>query len=141
MRRALLVVAVLLASSLMASTQTPPSPPGGPQGTGRIRGRVVAADTNMPLRGVRVMAFIADGNPPRETVTDADGRYEIAQLPAGSFRVSAVLDGFIGVVHGGRPERLMDDGEPVIVGPGQTVERIDISLPRAGVIVVRLTDE
>jgi hypothetical protein len=141
MKRLLLVVAFLFAGSLVASTQAPPSPPSGQPGTGRIRGRVVAADTNAPLRGARVVAFIADGQPPREAVTDADGRYEVAQLPAGTFMVSASLDGYLSVMHGQRRVRLMETGAEINVAPGQTVERIDISLPRAGVIVVRLTDE
>ena len=140
MKRLSLAIGLLVAGSLMAFAQQPPSPPGGQPGTGRIRGHVVAADTKLPVRGARVMAFIADGQPPRETLTDAEGRYEITQLPAGSFRVSAVLDN-IGVAYGARAERPMDDGEPVIVAPGQTVERIDISLPRPGVIVVKLIDE
>src|SRR5262245_60815031 len=118
MKRPSLVIGLLVAGSLMAFAQQPPAPPAGQPGSGRIRGRVVAAGTSMPLRGARVMAFIADGQPPRETVADADGRYEIAQLPAGSFHVSAVLDGYVGVAYGARAGRLMDDGEPVIVGSG-----------------------
>jgi protocatechuate 3,4-dioxygenase beta subunit len=141
MKSLFLVVAFLLAGSLVASTQAPPSPPSGQPDTGRIRGRIVAADTNAPLRGARVVAFIANGQPPREAVTDADGRYEVAQLPAGTFTVSASLDGYLSVAYGQRRVRLMETGTEINVAPGQTVERIDISLPRAGVIVVRLTDE
>src|SRR5262245_16758646 len=137
MKRPSLVTGLLVAGSLMAFAQRPLDPTAGQPGSGRIRGRVVAADTNMPVRGARVPAFIADRQPPRETVTDADGRYEIAELSAGSFRVSAVLDGYISLAYRARAGRLMDDGEPVLVGPGQTVERIDISLPRTSVIVVK----
>ena len=140
MRRWLLVIAFLFAGTLVAFTQIPPSAPGQP-GTGRIRGRVVAADTNAPLRGARVAAFIADGQPPREAVTDADGRYEIAQLPAGAFMVSASMDGYLSAVYGQRRVPSLETGTEVNVASGQAVERIDMSLPRAGVIVVRLTDE
>ena len=141
MRRYSLVIGILFASSLVTFTQTPPSPSPGQPGTGRIRGRVVAADTNAPLRGARVVAFIADGQPPRQAVTDADGRYEIAQLPAGAFTVSASQDGYLSFAYGQRRVRLMETGTEVNVAPGQTVDRIDISLPRAGVIVVKLSDE
>lgn len=139
MRRLLQVIGILFASCLVAFTQAQTPSPGRP-GTGRIRGRVVAADTNMPLRGARVLAFINDGQPPREAVTDADGRYEIAQLPAGAFMVSASMDGYLAFMYGQRRVRLMETGTEVNVAAGQTVERVDISLPRAGVIVVRLTD-
>ena len=140
MRRLPLVIAFVLAGSLVAFTQAPSSPSAQP-GTGRIRGRVVAADTNVPLRGARVVAFIADGQPPRDAVTDADGRYEFADLPAGAFMVSASMDGYLSFAYGQQRVRMMETGTEVDVAPGQTVERIDISLPRAGVIVVRLTDE
>ena len=141
MRRLLLVIALFFAGSLVVFTQTPPSAPSGQPGTGRIRGRVVAADTNVPLRGARVVAFVSDGQPPREAMTDADGRYEVAQLPAGAFMVSASMDGYLSFAYGQRRVRLMETGTEVNVAPGQTVEGIDVSLPRAGVIVVRVTDD
>src|SRR5688572_8017483 len=140
MRRLLQVIGILFAGCLVAFTQAQTPSPGQP-GTARIRGRVVAADTNAPLRGARVVAFIADGQPPREAVTDANGSYEVAQLPAGTFMVSASLDGYLSVAYGQRRVRLMETGTEINLAPGQAVERIDISLPRAGVMVVRLTDE
>ena len=140
MRHLLLVIGILLAGCSVAFTQTP-APPAGSQDTGRIRGRVVAADTGTPLRGARVGLWGGDAQPPRETVTDSDGRYEIGQLPAGAFFVSAARDGYLSTVHGQRRPRLMERGTAVRVGAGQTVEPIDLALPRAGAIVVRLTDE
>ena len=124
----------------MAFPQTP-SPSAGPQGTGRIRGRVIAADTGAPLRGARIGVSSGDAQPPRDTVTDSDGRYEVGQLPPGAFFVSAAQDGYLSAVYGQRRLRLMEPGTAVTVGAGQTVERIDLALPRAGAIVVRLTDE
>ena len=55
-----------------------------PQRTGRIRGRVVAAVTNGPLRRVQ-MALQWSETPAfrRIVMTDAEGRYEFAELPAG----------------------------------------------------------
>ena len=141
MTRSWIVIGILVAASTVAFSQTPASATRGQPGTGTIRGRVVAADTKLPLRGARVVAFIADGQPPREAVTDADGRYEVAQLPARSFVVSASLDGYLPFAYGQQRVRSMETGTEVSVAPGQTVDRIDISLPRAGVIVVRLTDE
>ena len=124
----------------MAFTQTPPSPPPDQQGTGRIRGRVVAAETGTPLRGARVVIYGSNAQAPRETMADADGGYEVGQLPAGPFVVSASHDGYLGAAYGQRRPRPLDGGTPVTVQAGQTVERIDLALPRAGVILVRLTD-
>ena len=135
--RRFLIVGMLLAGSSVAFTQDPSTSP-GQQGTARIRGRVVTADTGAPLRGARVGAY-GDAEP-RETVTDADGRYELAQLPAGAFFVSASHDGYLGIRYGQRQLRSMEAGTAVTVAAGQTVERIDLALPRAGAIVVRVTD-
>jgi hypothetical protein len=87
--RALLVIGVLLAACPEASTQTPISPSPDQQGTERIRGRVVAADTGVPLRGARVGAWPGGSQSARETTTDEDGRYEFGQLPAGASRPHA----------------------------------------------------
>ncbi len=129
MRHLLLVIGILLAGCSVAFTQTP-SPSAGPQGTGRIRGRVIAADTGAPLRGARVGVSGGDAQPPRETVTDSDGRYEVGQLPAGSFFVSAAQDGYLSTAYGQRRWRLMEPGTAVTVGAGQTVERIDLAFSR-----------
>ena len=140
MRCPLLVIGVFVAGCSVAFTQTP-SPPSDHQGTGRIRGRVVAAETGTPLRGARVV--VHDGGntrPPRETATDADGGYEVGELPAGAFFVHASHDGYLGLAYGQRRPRLMEAGTPVTVRAGQTIERIDLPLPRAGAIVVTLTD-
>jgi protocatechuate 3,4-dioxygenase beta subunit len=124
----------------VAFTQTPPSSPPDQQGTGRIRGRVVAAETGTPLHGARVTVYGGSAQPPHETVSNADGVYEVGSLAAGAFFVSASHDGYLGVAYGQPRPRLLDAGTPVTVRAGQTVERIDLALPRAGVILVRLTD-
>jgi protocatechuate 3,4-dioxygenase beta subunit len=139
MRCPLLGIGVLLAGCSVAFAQTPPSSPADQQGTGRIRGRVVAAETGAPLRGARVEILGGSAQPPRETVSDADGGYEVGQLPAGAFFVNASLDGYLGVAYGQQRQRPMDAGTPVTVPAGQTVEGIDLTLPRAGVLLVRLT--
>jgi len=109
--------------------------------TGRIRGRVVAAETGAPLRGARVIVWGGDAARPHDCDTDADGRYEVGQLPPGSFFVSAAKSEYLSVAYGQARLRLMEPGAAVMVEAGQTVEHIDLALPRGGVIVVRLTDD
>src|SRR5688500_20395760 len=60
-----------------------------PTGTGRIRGRVVTAVTNAPLRRVQ-MALQWSENPGfrRIVMTDPEGRYDFAELPAGKVSLS-----------------------------------------------------
>jgi hypothetical protein len=76
---------------------------------------------------------------PRSTVTDLSGRYEIADLPAGRYTVTASRAGFVTITHGQtRPNEM---GRPMELGEGQTVERINFSLPRGAAITGRIVDE
>jgi protocatechuate 3,4-dioxygenase beta subunit len=111
------------------------------QGTARISGRVVAADTGAPLRGARVSVWGGDTQSGSETVTDADGRYAVGQLTAGAFYVNASHEGYLTTFHGRRRHRMMERGAAVRLAAGQSVEDVDLALPREGVIVVTLTDD
>ena len=108
-------------------------------GTARLRGRVVAAQTGAPLRRAQVTAFAVEGQIRRTTTTDADGRYEFADLPAGRFSVSVTKTGYVSLQYGQR--RTFEAGTPITLADGQQVERIDFSLPRGAVISVRITDD
>src|SRR4051794_16988324 len=63
-------------------------------GTGRLRGRVVAADTGTVLRRAQVRISSPDIGT-KTAMTDAQGRYEFKDLPAGRFTVSVVKSGFV----------------------------------------------
>jgi Carboxypeptidase regulatory-like domain len=111
-----------------------------PTGTGRIRGRVVAAVTNAPLRRVQ-MALQWSENPQFRPIvmTDAEGRYEFAQLPPGKFSLSASKPGYVALQYGQR--RPYEGGTSIALNVGETVTSIDFALPRGGVIAGRITDE
>ena len=106
---------------------------------GQIRGIVVAAETGAPLGGARVVTWSGESQP-RETVTDPDGRYEVAELPQGKYFVSASHSGYLTTAFGQRQVRLIEGGAAVTMEAGQAVEHIDFALPRAGTIAVRVTD-
>ena len=108
-------------------------------GTARIRGRVVAARTGAPLRRAQVQGFAAEGQVRRTTTTDADGRYEFADLPAGRFTVSVTKAGYVTLQYGQR--RTFEAGTPITLSDGQQIDRVDFSLPRGAVISVRVTDD
>jgi hypothetical protein len=129
----------------------PPPPPPQPRpapprdqaatstGTATIRGVVVASDDSRPLRRVTVRVSAADQREQRSVSTDLSGRYEIADLPAGRYMVSASRAGFVTISHGQtRPNEM---GRPIEVRDGQTVERINFALPRGAVITGRIVDE
>jgi hypothetical protein len=136
----------------------PPPPPGGPGGqpvffpqmpprdnaapkTGKavLRGRVVAADTGQPLRKAQVRIMSGELRENRMTTTDAEGRYEFKELPAGRYNVSASKGSYVQLQYG--QLRPFEPGKPLEVLEAQTLEKIDFSLPKGGVITGRILDE
>jgi protocatechuate 3,4-dioxygenase beta subunit len=110
-----------------------------PTGTGRIRGRVVAADTGAPLRRAQVRLSAAELRVNRSATTNAEGMYDFPDLPAGRYSVSVSRSGFVSLSFGQR--RPFEQGRPLDLGNGQEADKIDFALPRGGVITGRVTDE
>jgi len=135
MRLASSSVILTLAAMLTAAAQTPTP---GTVAIGRIRGRVVRADTGAPLRGAQILL---EGQPPlaRRATTDDDGRYEFTDLPAGRFFLNASQGGYVTLSYGQR--RPLEAGRPVVLGEAQVLSQVDFALPRGGVITGRITDE
>jgi hypothetical protein len=133
--------------------QVPPGMPGVPMpqmpprdnaqpatpGTATLRGRVVAADTGQPLRKAQVRIFAAELRENRMATTDADGKYEFKELPAGRYNVSASKGSYVVLQYG--QQRPFEAGRPVEILDRQTVEKVDFALPRGGVITGRILDE
>ena len=114
------------------------APPPAERGTSPIKGRVVTAETAVPIRGALVTVS-APGVRPRNLYTDAEGRYEARNLPAGSYRVSARPS-----VRQARflsPPPAPTPVPAVTLAAGQTIEWYDLTLVRAGAIVGRVVDE
>ncbi len=110
-----------------------------PTGTARIQGRVVSADTGAPLRRATIRVSSGELRINRSVNTDADGRYDVAELPAGRYNLFVTRNGYVSLQFGQR--RPFESGRPLDVGEAQTVEKIDFALPRGGVIAGRITDE
>ena len=110
-------------------------------GTAVVRGRVVDAQDDRPLRRVRI-SLTAPGIPPQQAIavsTDADGRYEFTELPAHAFSMTAQRSGFLPLRFGQR--RPGEQGKVLDVGEGQVIEGINFALPRMSVISGRVTDD
>jgi hypothetical protein len=108
-------------------------------GTAVIRGRIVAADTGAPIRRVQVRAFAGEIRESRMTSTDAQGRFELKDLPAGRWDLSATKSGFVTLRYGQR--RPFESGRPIDLGDGETMTKADFVLPRGSVITGRINDE
>lgn len=118
----------------------PPRDPVKPvTGKAIIRGRAVTLDTGAPLRRVTITLTGGPLRMPRTTLTDADGRYELKELPAGSFRLSASKGGFVTVMYGQRGP--LDPHWPLDLADGQALDKANFAMPRGSVITGRVTDE
>jgi hypothetical protein len=108
---------------------------------GVIRGRVTAADTGRPLKRARVrLLAAADGPGVRITAnTNALGAFEVTGVPPGQYYVIVTRAGYLEQQFGQR--RANERGVAVDVADGGTVEKIDVALPRGGVLAGRISDE
>jgi hypothetical protein len=76
---------------------------------------------------------------PWTAMTDADGRYEIKGIPAGTYAIAATKQNYVRSAFGA--ERVEGPGKRMTLADGQVLDKIDLRLVRAGVITGRVVDE
>lgn len=124
---------------LRGQARATPARADAPRGTAIIRGQILAADNGTPIRRAQVRVSSPDARESRLAATDAQGRFEIKELPAGRFTVTASKGGFVSLQYGQR--RPSESGTPIELGDGQTIDKLLIALPRGSVLGGRITDE
>src|SRR5438874_6935551 len=138
-----LVIGFALIPAAAAAVQPPPprdARPNVEKDSAIIRGRIVAADTGKPLRRARVTITAPElAGEPRNTSTDAEGRYEFTDLPAGRFTLRVRRGGYLPLAYGQRRPR--EAAKPLQLLDKEVVERVDMALPRASIITGRVLDE
>jgi hypothetical protein len=107
-------------------------------GTSRLRGRVVANDTGTPVRRAQVRISGPDIGT-KTALTDAQGRFEFRDLPAGRFNVSVSKSGFVAMQFG--QKRPFEPGTPIELVDAQVMDKADVFLPRGSVLAGRVADE
>jgi hypothetical protein len=166
MRLAAVAFSLLLSSVTLVQAQTPPAqptpgqpapgqpaspgqrtPPRGARpgeqpvtGTAVLRGQVFSVD-GTPLRRAQVRATGQDGRGGGVSTTDPQGKFEIKELPAGRYSISASKAGFVNMSFGQRRADQAGGGTILDVLDNQIVEKINFALPRGGVIAGRILDE
>jgi hypothetical protein len=133
----------------IAIAQTPPPgpPPRDPSatrpaetGTAVVRGRVVAADTGLPVRRAIVsLRNVREDARGQSTVTAADGTFAFEAVPEGRYRLGASKSRYVDTAFGarapGRPGRAFE------LARGQKIEDVTIALALAGVITGHVFDD
>jgi Carboxypeptidase regulatory-like domain len=109
------------------------------KGTASIRGKVTAADGAKAIRRVQITVSSPELTESRSVSTNSEGAFEVKELPAGRYTISASRAGYLRLSYGQR--RPGETGRPIQLADGQKVQGIDFALPRMGVIAGRVTDE
>src|SRR5688572_24733220 len=126
-------VAIVLFGLLMqAAAQQPP--------TGSIQGIVVSTETGTPLSKATVDLLSPAGNTSVYTTrANADGRFFLPNIAPGKYRLVATRAGYVKAEF----EQRLPGGPSldVIIGPGQRVTDIRLSMTQGGVISGRVTDK
>jgi hypothetical protein len=117
-----------------SQSQTPPTP-----GTSILRGHVFAADTGQPLRKAQVRIIASEIRENRMATTNESGVYEFKEVRAGRYTVMASKGSYVNTSYG--QQRPTDAPKPLEILEHQIVERVDLMLPRGGVITGRVVDE
>src|SRR5262245_46779558 len=137
-KRQILAVCLVLIVAAAAFAQGPPAAPAGPAGRGQrptravparadaprgtavLRGQIVTADNGTPIRRAQVRVVSPDARESRVATTDAQGRFEIRELPAGRYNMTASKGGFVSLQYGQR--RPTESGTPIELAAAQTLE-------------------
>lgn len=126
---AALMAGLAFASALIDAQRTP-------RGTSSVAGVVVTAgEPPAPVRRA-VVRLEHESGATHAAVTDDAGRFALANLPAGRYRLVTSRAGFVDAEHGAlRPGRL---GRPLALGAAQTVTDVVLHMSRGAVISGRV---
>jgi hypothetical protein len=132
-RCALPAVITLLYLAASLSAQSPNKPAAPKLALGSVSGRVTIKDKPAPavVVGLRKSDVMSPYEPYSKGVTDANGFYRIANVAAGTYVIMTAAPGFV-VSDSGR--------KGVVVNEDESVEDINFSLVRGGVITGKVTD-
>ena len=137
----LTVLLVIAGFAGPAAQQPPPRAAAGttaPAGTAIVRGTVTDGVTGLPIPRAAI-DLLRNSMEPFPATTDAAGRFERRDLPAGTYRVHVSKAGYL---ESGTLARAEHKSETTVdVAEGATVERLALTLVRGAAIEGRVVDE
>ncbi len=113
--------AAFVISAVLAVEQAPRRTLPLPAAMGNVRGTVVSAITGQPLH--RVQVVLSGGTqavPP--AVTDTRGEFEVVNVPAGTYLVTARRAGYLTTQFG---QLSHERGRPIVVAAGEAIRNVD----------------
>lgn len=147
-RLSAVLVCALLTWPLAAQVQVPPQQGRDTSGaagqadapaTALIAGRVTLAGSGQSVFGVRVTISSPDLRNTRSVLTDDDGQFLFAALPAGTYTVRGALTGHISGTYGQKqPGR---SGTPLVLAAGQQKKDVSFDIAKGGVISGTIYDD
>ena len=122
-----------------AQQRTPPRDAAAEKkGTAIVRGKIVNAE-GRPLRRVQ-LRLSGDAIPEGRTAsTNGQGRFEIAELPAGRYTLNASRAGYLGLSFG--QSRPGEPGRPIELAEAQVFPNADFALQHTALISGHVFDE
>jgi hypothetical protein len=141
-RTLVLLLVVLTGLAEAAQSSAPRDRPVSPERaetTASLGGRVLAGDTGRPLRRVTVSLTTGNMQTTRWTVTDDAGAWVFANVTPGAYRLTASRDGYVTWAYGQKGP--FGPAATISVVAGDTRERLDIVVPRGGVVTGRIVDD
>jgi Carboxypeptidase regulatory-like domain len=133
------LVIALLSLLLSAQLGRAPATPERDDGSAEIHGTVTDKGTGQPIVGAVIRLSQQAGEVRRTTVSGADGQFSLTGLNAGTY--AGFVDGpAYSASHLAQP-LVTRGGRPLTLATGQVLEHIDVALPRALAMSVRVVDE
>ena len=105
-------------------------------GTARISGTVAEPD-GAPVRNAAVQLSV--GLLRRSAATDAAGRYELGDLPAGEYGASASKSGYLASAY--KQSSPFSQGRPLTVADGAVVRNVDFKIYKQAVLAGQVVDD
>ena len=113
----------------------------GARGSAVVSGRVVEAGTGRPVNRALVSIAIDGREGGHGTLTNEDGQFVLANLPAGRYtRLFAHKPAYIDAYYGSRRPGIPRDSVAISLTEGQRLTGIELTLVRGGVISGTVVD-
>jgi hypothetical protein len=107
----------------------------------RLEGTVLNAVTGQPVRKARIALTPVQGGDPFQAVTDAHGKYALADIAPGKYGLPAGHDGYTDQRYGAKRPGEDQKGEPLELTAGSVKTDVDLKLTPLGAIMGFVRDE